>query len=140
MGLFIEGGEEFCKFAFEVWGEDAFADGVVDFLHSPEPAVVHFNRVVVERGARGDGAESVHKFAFAAALENILEKRDRRESGERQFFARFTQQGLLYGFAKVDVSAHGGIPFAWLDVLVHRAFLQVQPALIVENVQVHHRV
>ena len=38
MGLFIEGGEEFCEFAFEVWGEDAFADGVVDFLHSPEPA------------------------------------------------------------------------------------------------------
>ena len=37
------------------------------------------------------------------------------------------------------MSTHSGIPLAWLDVLPLRTLLQVEFALAVEHVQMHHR-
>ena len=137
-GLFFAKDSE--KFFLKIWGEHASAYGLTHFLHRPEAAFIHFRGVEVERLAVGDGEEGVYHFTLHLTIVHITEKVLGLVVSEAEFFACFARQRLLHGFAIVHVAAHSGVPLARLDKLVNGTLLQIDVAIGVEHVQMHHRV
>ena len=57
-----------------------------------------------------------------------------------QFFQGFAFQRVFNSFSRVNMAAHGRIPFPGLDPLGSDSFLQENPILIINDMQVDHRV
>lgn len=64
----------------------------------------------------------------------------RIEFAETQFLGGFPVERFEYAFSIVDMTAYCSVPFPWLDVLVHRPFLQIKPSEPVHDVKMDHRV
>ncbi len=103
----------------------------------PEAAAVEFvarcHRTLPHR------TEHVHQFAFARRTEHVTPHLLGPEPLDAQLLAHLTAQRLFDRLAESRVPARRRVPASGLDVFPCRAFLQVELALRVENMQVHHR-
>ena len=109
----------------EIGGEDSGADACLDVGKGPESALVNFVGGRSEAGGvRVDkNGEGIDLLALDGALEDVGEERCGCFDFDAKLFARFATKGYFDGLSVIDVSPHGGVPLAGLDVFEHRAAL-----------------
>ena len=80
------------------------------------------------------------QFVFAFRAERIDRNRPGHEIRDAQLLAHLAPQGFGDRLAVVHMAAHGRVPPSGLNVLPGGAFLQIEFAARIENMEVHHRV
>ena len=129
--------KEVLEFTFEIGGEEFLADGIADFIHSPESATVEFflrgmNLSVVA------GAVDIDQFALPTAVEDVLPDMLGREIGDAQLFADFPTECFFGCLAIIQMTAYGRIPFPGLDILPFRTALQIDFSATVKDMQMDY--
>ena len=60
------------------------------------------------------------------------------EGGDAELLTHLAHERVGHTLAVVDMPAGGSVPFPGLDVFPRRTLLEIETALTVEQVQVHH--
>ena len=111
---------------------------IQQLLSSPETSSLQFLSI-----GRYDSliyrAMDVHQFALALAFKDITTQKFRYEFLYSQFFSHLSLQGVRNIFTVVNMSSGGCIPFTGLYILPSRSFLQIESALLIENMQMNDR-
>lgn len=123
------------EFAFEVWGEDPFADVCTYLFRRPEAASAELVFAWTYRPVI-DAAVDIDKFFLTVALEDIVPERLRCELRYSQFFADLTLQGIANALPEIYVPANSRVPFVGLYVFPCRAMLQIELSATIEDMQV----
>ena len=127
----------------EIGGKNSGADGCFDVGKGPESALVNFVGGRSEAGGvRVDkNGEGIDLLALDGALEDVGEERCGCFDFDAKLFARFAAESGFDSLAVIDMSPHGGVPLAGLDVFEHRAALQIEGATVErEDMEVDYRV
>ena len=126
---------------FKLLCEIFLADVTPQFLNREISALIYLvmvglgDDVVISYDAEGGD-----KFAFAARLPDVLEEETAviGHNVQAKFLARLADNGIGQRLAIIDMTANGSIPLAGSDILLHRPFLQIQSAIGIEHMQMHH--
>lgn len=83
--------------------------------------------------------KNIDHFPLHLALEHIAAEVDRVVVIESEFLRRLAVKSFLYIFAIVHVATHSGVPSAGKKILLHRAFLQIQLGIAVDDMKMDNR-
>ena len=126
------------EFVREVGRQDVLPDGGVDFFRGPPAAVRHLGRIGIEDGM-ADGGEDADELVVPRSLPAVGFQENGVERGQAQFLARFAVERLQDGLAVGDMAADGRVPVTGQEVFRVRAFLEVDAAFAVDQMEMDDR-
>ena len=125
-------------FLLEIGSENAVADGIFYLLSAPESAAVQLVAWVYLTVV--GCAEYMYKFFLTLALKDVPQQECGVQAGKPQLLAHLAVECVRYLLAIVDVTSYSGVPFARLYIFPHRALLEVDASLGIEQMQVDYGV
>lgn len=107
---------------------------VGDVLGSPETAAIE----LAERGEDGtvvDGFMHIDELALTLSLEDVAAQKKWLETGDAELLGNLAAERVGNAFAKVYMTAYGGVPAPGLNIFPHGTLLEVDFSMAVEDME-----